>query len=44
MTIQQQRTPETRTATPDDVAAWRCGVPPLAEMKHRPSLSWRLRH
>ncbi len=44
MTIQQQRTPEIRTATPDDAAAWRCGVPPLTEMKHRPSLSWRLRH
>lgn len=44
MTIQQQqRTPEIRQATSDD-AAWRCGVPPLTEMKHRPSLSWRLRH
>ena len=44
MNIQQQRIPEFRTATPDDAAAWRCGAPSLTEMKHRPSLSWRLRH
>jgi hypothetical protein len=44
MTVPHRTPVETRTATPHE-AGWRCAVNhPQTPTRHRPSLSWRLRH